>query len=56
MAEAMCSFDVFTSLTKILYEAKNTFGMRVEPKALTIDFKNERTYKKLIEENFHKPK
>lgn len=56
MLEAACSFDVFTSLTKLLYEAKNTFGMRIEPKALTIDFKNDRTYKKLIEENFHKPK
>jgi len=54
MNEAMCSFDALTSLTKLLYEAKNTFGIRVEPKGLTIDFKNERTYKKLIEENFHK--
>jgi hypothetical protein len=56
MNEAVCSFDAFTSLTKLLYEAKNTFGIRVDPKGLTIDFKNERTYKKLIEENFHKPK
>ena len=47
---------MITSLTKLLYEAKNSLGVRIEPKALHIDFKSEKRYKELIEENFQKPK
>lgn len=54
--EAICTFDMITSLTKLLYEAKHSLGVRIEPKAMHIDFKSEKRYKELIEENFQKPK
>jgi hypothetical protein len=54
--EAICGMDLITSITKLLYEAKNQLGMKLEPKHVKIEFKSEKRYKELIEENFQKPR
>lgn len=54
--EAPCSFDMITTISKILLEAKQSFGVKMDAKSLYIDLKSEKSYKKLIEENFQKPK
>ena len=56
MHSALCTFDTITALTKLLHEAKYQMGARIEPKAVHIDFKSEKRYKELIEENYQKPK
>ena len=50
--EAVCSFDLMTSITKILTEAQATMGFKFEPKAIRVDLKDDRKQK--IEEHFQK--
>lgn len=46
---------MIASISKIIYEAQASLGIRLEPKGLRIDFKNEKRFKDLIDENFQKP-
>ncbi len=47
---------MMTTITKLLHEARVALGVKIEPKSLLVDFKNERAYRKLIEENFQRVK
>ena len=51
--EALCNFDMITSITKILAEAQASMGFKFEPKAIRVDLKDERKQK--IEDYFQKP-
>lgn len=52
--ETFCNFDFIASITKLIYEARTSLGIRLDHRAIKIDFKNERKYKDMIEENFQK--
>jgi hypothetical protein len=51
--DTLCSHDVITSITKLLSEAQG-LGFNFQPKAMRVDFKDDRKQK--IEEYFQKPK
>lgn len=51
--DTLCSHDVITSITKLLSEAQG-LGFNFQPKAIRVDFKDDRKQK--IEEYFQKPK
>lgn len=46
---------MIASLSKLIYESRGQLGIKLNPGALKIEFKSEKRYKELIEENFQKP-
>lgn len=46
---------MIASLSKLIYEARGQLGVRLDPRAVRIEYKSEKRYKELIEENFQKP-
>lgn len=53
--DASCSFDMITQISRLVAEAKQQLGVRLDPRSLKIDFKSEKRYREMADENFQKP-
>jgi hypothetical protein len=52
--DALCSLDLITSISRLVQEARQNLGVRLDPRHLRIDFKSDKKYREMADEYFQK--